>query len=120
MDVPAERTRFFGLRHEEKFASEELDLQEGGKYNLVNWMQPLGMKFTKVLGKGGQGLAVLFQRQEMDGSTRSMVVKTSTNETDVQLETANMRVSLTAPIQGKLVRRGWTCTPDEALTSESA
>lgn len=68
---------------------------------MINNMFSLDMTLTKILGKGGQGAACLFEgRNVKDGSIRKAVVKVSLNPNDenVLKEVRNMRVSLLSTI----------------------
>lgn len=64
-----------------------------GQYGVIQYAQPLGLELKKVLGKGGYGVACLFEFTDLDGIRRNIVVKASINSNDVAREVAHLHVS---------------------------
>lgn len=64
-----------------------------GQYGLVNYTRPAGLELKRVLGKGGQGVACLFEATDPDGSRRRIVVKATNKAEDAALELQNLNVS---------------------------
>lgn len=54
-------------------------LQEG-THPTTQALTPLGIRFVKILGAGSQGVAVLFEMDNADGTTRQVVAKYDTGE----------------------------------------
>lgn len=82
-------------------------VQNGG-YQIMSYMRPLGFRLLKILGKGGFGMACLFEMTDVDGGKHKIVVKAGTGR-DLNRERAYLRVSL----------RWWSCRSkeDSVLTS---
>ena len=66
------------------------DVQNGG-YQIMNYMRPLGFRLLKILGKGGFGMACLFEMTDVNGDKHKIVVKAGTG-TDLDRERIWLRV----------------------------
>lgn len=66
---------------------------QNGKYQLMTYMRPLGFRLLKILGKGGFGMACLFEMTDVDGGKHKIVVKAGTGR-DLNRERVYLRVSL--------------------------
>lgn len=66
---------------------------QNGKYQIMNFMRPLGFRLLKILGKGGFGMACLFEMTDVDGKKHKIVVKAGTGR-DLQRERTCLRVSV--------------------------
>lgn len=64
-----------------------------GKYNIMNYMRPLGFRLLKILGKGGFGMACLFEMTDVNGKKHQIVIKAGQSR-DLQRERRHLRVSL--------------------------
>lgn len=64
-----------------------------GKYNIMNFMRPLGFRLLKILGKGGFGMACLFEMTDVNGKKHQIVIKAGLAR-DLQRERRHLRVSL--------------------------
>lgn len=64
-----------------------------GQYDMIHYTRPLRLELKKVLGKGGYGIACLFEFSELDGTRRNIVLKASSRANDISLEVANANVS---------------------------
>ncbi|KAK2607125.1 hypothetical protein N8I77_005829 [Diaporthe amygdali] len=62
-----------------------------GSYQIMNYMRPTGFRLVKILGKGGFGIACLFEMRDTNGKTHKFVVKAGTGR-DLQTERANLRL----------------------------
>lgn len=65
---------------------------QNGQYQVMRYMRPLGYRLVKILGRGGFGVACLFEMTDVDGKIHKIVVKAGTGR-DLQLERSNIRVS---------------------------
>lgn len=65
---------------------------QGGAYEIMNYMRPLGFRLIKILGKGGFGMACLFEMTDVNGGKHKIVVKAGTGN-DLQRERTCLRVS---------------------------
>ncbi|KAI7774526.1 hypothetical protein LA080_008263 [Diaporthe eres] len=63
---------------------------QNGKYQIMNFMRPLGFRLLKILGKGGFGMACLFEMTDVDGKKHKIVVKAGTGR-DLQRERTCLR-----------------------------
>lgn len=66
---------------------------QNGKYQIMNFMRPLGFRLLKILGKGGFGMACLFEMTDVDGGKHKIVIKAGTGR-DLQQERGCLRVSV--------------------------
>lgn len=66
------------------------DVQKGG-YQIMNYMRPLGFRLLKILGKGGFGMACLFEMTDVNGDKHKIVVKAGTGS-DLYRERICLRV----------------------------
>lgn len=64
---------------------------QGGAYEIMNYMRPLGFRLIKILGKGGFGMACLFEMTDVNGGKHKIVVKAGTGR-DLQRERTCLRV----------------------------
>lgn len=99
LDIYQQRTSWRRSRGQARKEEAAIAGLNAGQYGVVPLMKPFGMNLKRVLGIGGQGVACLFARVEIDGSTRKVVVKGSlhgANDKSVAREVKNMRVSLSA------------------------
>ncbi|PSR90764.1 kinase-like domain-containing protein [Coniella lustricola] len=62
-----------------------------GAFGIVKYTKPLSFNVNRILGKGGQGMAVLLERQEQDGSQSQVVLKISTSMNGPKVEMDNLR-----------------------------
>lgn len=60
-----------------------------GEYGIGDVLRPLGFSLKKVLGKGGFGVACLFEMTGVDGQTTRIVVKACTNRAAMVRERDN-------------------------------
>lgn len=58
----------------------------------MNFMRPLGFRLLKILGKGGFGMACLFEMTDANGRKHKIVVKAGIGR-DLQRERVCLRVS---------------------------
>lgn len=61
----------------------------GGEYGIMQTLRPLGFRLKKVLGKGGFGVACLFEMTGVDGKITTIVVKAATNRDAMTKERIN-------------------------------
>lgn len=66
---------------------------QNGKYNIMNYMRPLGFRLLKILGKGGFGMACLFEMTDVNGKKHKIVVKAGIGR-DLLRERNCLRVSV--------------------------
>lgn len=92
LNVGEPRTKYSGQVNQ---ANHERSLHaiSQGQYGLINYTRPAGLELKRVLGKGGQGVACLFETTDPDGRKRRIVVKATNNPEDAALELQNLNVS---------------------------
>lgn len=64
-----------------------------GLYGVIEYARPLGLELKKVLGKGGFGIACLFELSDLEGIRRNIVIKASVRANDVLREMTHLKVS---------------------------
>lgn len=67
-----------------------------GAYGMIQYTRPLGLELKKVLGKGGFGIACLFELSDLEGIRRNIVIKASINANEVSKEMTHLNVSKSA------------------------
>lgn len=70
-----------------------IDSINQGAYGMIQYTRPLGLESKRVLGKGGFGIACLFELSDLDGIRRNIVIKASINVNEVSKEVAHLNVS---------------------------
>ena len=58
----------------------------------MKYMRPLGFRLVKILGKGGFGMACLFEMTDVNGQKHRIIVKAATGR-DLQRERTHLHVS---------------------------
>lgn len=92
--VDQQRTRWRQSRREDpRNLRQYIAEVQNGKYQIMNFMRPLGFRLLKILGKGGFGMACLFEMTDVDGKKHKIVVKAGTGR-DLQRERICLRVSV--------------------------
>lgn len=95
LTTTVERNRYGGAPKQAK--NEWMNEVTNGAFGVNNYTMPLKLQFRKVLGKGGQGVAALFELTLPGGEKDQLVVKASTRSDDLKAEVANVRASRGAP-----------------------
>lgn len=117
LDLTLDRQRYGQAADSARNDAWKLKVNQG-EFGITNFTKPLGLRLSKVLGKGGQGIACLFLLTLPDGSKDRLVVKASIRRDDIQDEVANVRASrhpLTPPspplgfisVEANVMRSSW-------------
>lgn len=91
MDIVAKRFKVAGDLNPNKYRDIEERIAQGA-CNIVQYTQPLNFTVERILGKGGQGMAVLIKRQEQNGSYTRVVLKMSITRDGPKKEMENLHV----------------------------
>ncbi|KAG8163903.1 hypothetical protein KVR01_005821 [Diaporthe batatas] len=75
-------------------------------YNVMPYMRPLGFRLLKILGKGGFGMACLFEMTDVDGQKHQIVVKAGTRNDLMRERTYLTRLAGARHILQQQVIRG--------------
>lgn len=92
IDPGEDRQRWEGGRGDNRRNQLQQEIEQGA-YGILNLTQPLDLELRKVLGAGGQGMAVLFRLSQAQAPDRDIVVKASIRGHSMENEMLNMEVS---------------------------
>lgn len=92
LDLSAQRYRWRQSTREDSDNLQRYMTQiQNGDFNVMPYMRPLGFRLLKILGKGGFGIACLFEMTDVNRQKHQIVVKAGTGN-DLQRERTYLRV----------------------------